>query len=297
MVREGRLEIGVLIAFISYVLWLFWPVIHIVNQWNVLVAGMASAERVFEVLRWPVEPREPSRVQSEKLRGEIRFENVWFAYRNEDWVLKDLSFSIAAGERIGVVGATGSGKSTLLALLFRFYEPQKGTIYLDGVPLSAWPLEELRRQIALIQQDGALFEGTAGQNISLFASPELSDEPGLSADVSDRAVAELSAGERQWVAFLRAARRHPTVWFLDEAAAHLDPALDAELHQMVTARAERSTVIIVAHRLSSVRELDRIIVLHHGRIVESGPHGELVGQNGLYARMVALQEAVLEERP
>ena len=293
MVQRGDLPLGVLVSFITYILWLFWPVMHFVNQWNVVVAGLAAAERVFEVLSWPTEEPESRETVLAPPKGEIVFDHVWFAYKEPQWVLKDLSFTIHAGERVGVVGPTGAGKTTILALMFRLYEPQQGTILLDGIPLSKWPREQLREWIALVQQDGALFAGSIAENVSMYGLrplPEASFFDHIGIRDLARPCEDLSAGERQWVLFARAAAREPALWILDEAAAHLDPELDLELHRQVGEQGMDKTVLVVAHRLSSVRDLDSVIVLHQGRLLERGTHAELVQAGGLYARMVATQE-------
>jgi ATP-binding cassette subfamily B protein len=293
MVQRADLPLGVLVSFITYILWLFWPVMHFVNQWNVVVAGLAAAERVFEVLSWPTEEPETRKRDLALPKGEIVFDHVWFAYKEPDWVLKDLSFVIRAGERVGVVGPTGAGKTTILALMFRLYEPQRGTILLDGVPLSEWPREQLREYIALVQQDGALFDGSIADNVSMYglrSLPEASFFDHIGIRDLTRSCQDLSAGETQWVLFARAAARAPALWILDEAAAHLDPELDLELHRQVSEQGMDKTVLVVAHRLSSVRDLDSVIVLHQGRLLERGSHAELVQAGGLYARMVTTQE-------
>jgi len=295
MVQNGEIPLGLLVAFFSYLLWLFWPIIHIVNQWSILVSGFAAAERVFEVLDWAREERaRPQR--SEHIRGAIRFDGVWFAYVGEEWVLRDLSFSIQPGDRVGIVGTSGSGKSTILALLLRFYEPQRGTIYLDDIPLNSLPIPTLRQAIGLVEQEGALFSGTVEENLRVLGLLSEQDPmPSnhlemLDAVTLDRDVSQLSAGERQWVAFTRIAMRAPAVWALDEAAAHLDPVLDARLHDVVESRAGGRTVLVVAHRIASVLGVDLLLVMHHGKLVEWGAPSELIASDGLFAKMTALQK-------
>lgn len=313
MVERGELSIGLLATFISYVLWLFWPVIHIVNQWSVLSSGLASVERVYEIFTWKIEDQVKSHQGSDPFNpeefqeriGEIAFKNVWFHYSphdstrlpgdnhsEADWVLKNVTFVISPGQRVGIVGLTGSGKSTLLALLFKLYEPQQGEISVNGIPLKLWPNEVLRRYIGLLQQEGTLFEGTVEENISISGSIHaiqgLQEISKFSVDLS-RHVSGLSSGERQWVLFARAFARGPKLWVLDEAAAHLDPYLDELLHLTINKYAEKSTYLIVAHRLSVVDTLDVVLVLHHGELVEQGPPQELSRSGGLYSRLVQLQ--------
>lgn len=313
MVQSGELSIGVLSAFIAYVLWLFWPVIHIVNQWSVLSAGLASVERVYEIFDWEVEPHQPKTEDKifdpepfpERV-GEIEFKQVWFQYPNSaegsdggsqqqrsKWALQDISFVIYPRQRVGLVGLTGCGKSTIVALLFKLYEPQQGEIFLNGVSLKEWPNHVLRRYIGILQQDGTLFGGTIRENLSMSGGLEqLEDLAAYSARLRDlsRKVEHLSSGERQWVMFARAFLRTPKLWVLDEAAAHLDPEMDDALHDAVQKSSNGQTYLIVAHRISTVEKLDVVIVLHHGKLVECGTPGVLRRTGGLYARLLGQTE-------
>lgn len=313
MVRSGEVSVGVMVSFLTYVLWLFWPIIHIVNQWSVLISGLASVERVTEIFEWEVESDavdshslaegeassdfipepDPSRV------GEIEFRNVWFYYPGsedvERWALKGLTFKVSPGEHVGIIGQTGCGKSTLLSLLFRLYEPQKGEILLNGIPLRLWPIGALRRYVGLLQQDGALFRGSIQENLSLFSDlSRLASLEGTTFATTDltRDVTQLSVGERQAVLFARSYLREPKLWVLDEAAAHLDPIMDKALHDLVADGEGRRSLLVVAHRLSTVQELDSLIVMHNGEIVERGTPQQLRYSNGLYAHLLRAQESV-----
>jgi ATP-binding cassette, subfamily B, multidrug efflux pump len=295
---EGGIAPGVLVAFFAYVMTLFQPIREIADKWNLFLSGMASAERIFSILEWPVEMEEFKEVppSSGTLKGEIRFENVWFAYEGENWVLRDFSLVIRPGMRVGVVGHTGAGKSTLISLLLRFYEPQRGCIRVDGRDLRDWDRRELRSRIGMIQQDVFLFSGSVEENISLFR-PELSRgetshgewERG---ELYERGV-NLSMGERQRIAFLRARASDPDLWILDEATSNVDSGTEATIARELQDSAAGKTQLLVAHRLATVRECDLIVVLHQGELVESGIHEELVRAGGTYSRLVALQQLSL----
>lgn len=300
--RSGHLQVGLLVTFFSYVLWIFWPIMHAIAQWNVIIAGVAAAERIFELLDW-----EPERdvagdapLDLAAFRGEIEFENVWFSYRgDEQWILKNASFKVSAGTMTGIVGATGSGKSTIIALLLRLYEPQKGEIKIDGITLDRWPKRVLRELIGIVRQDIVVFDGTIAENITLFrdVSPHL--PPEALAELEKRGMQlttqvgsgdrELSVGERQLLSFCRVLARRPHIWILDEATAHLDPWLDRELEKLLTQHAPDRSVLCIAHRLSSVAAADQILVLSDGKVAEAGSHRELVARNGLYSRYFRVQ--------
>ncbi len=292
---EGGIAPGVLVAFFAYVLTIFQPIREIADKWNLFLSGMASAERIFSILDWPVE-MEPF---SEKLpapgtlKGDIRFEGVWFAYDSENWVLKDFSLHIRPGMKIGVVGHTGAGKSTLISLLLRFYEPQRGRILVDGKDLREWDRRELRSRIGMIQQDVFLFSGSVAENITLF-KPGVDATPDLAGfadrgELYERGV-NLSMGERQRIAFLRAKASEPDLWILDEATSNVDSRTELEISRELMQSARGKTQLLVAHRLATVRECDLILVLHQGELVEAGRHEELVRAGGTYSKLVALQQ-------
>jgi ATP-binding cassette subfamily B protein len=298
---QGEMPVGVLVAFFAYVLTVFQPIREIADKWNLFLSGMASAERIFSILDWPVEGQSEGessrelcpvrREQLASLRGEIVFENVWFAYLDEQWVLKDFSIRISAGSRVGVAGHTGAGKSTLISLLLRFYEPQKGRILLDGRDLREYDRRELRARIGMIQQDVFLFSGSLRENVDLFREGVVQGElpPGLAEkELYERGV-NLSLGERQRLAFYRARATRPDLWILDEATANVDSSTEQEISSLLRAEGAGRTQILVAHRLATIRDADLVLVLHHGRLVEQGRHEELMSRRGLYARMVELQ--------
>lgn len=309
MVQRGELQVGVLVALISYVLWLFWPIMQIVNEWNSFLAGMTAAERVFEIFEWPTEALqdlpELTSGSTKALRGHIRFENVWFGYDPEIPVLKGISFEVQAGQKVAICGPTGSGKSTLLSLLQRFYDIGAGRAEIDGVAIADYSRKQLRSRLGVVQQDVLLFSGSVADNITLWdtsvPTPVVESLPAhlspqkLSAQslLAERG-ANLSMGERQYLAFLRTLARDPDIWLVDEATSYLDPTLDRALMEQLHETAAGKTVITVAHRLASIDDSDLILVLHEGEIVERGKHEDLIRQNGLYAKMYRLQ-AVLAE--
>lgn len=307
LVQTGELSVGALVAIISYVLWLFWPIMTVVNEWNTFLAAMAAAERVFELLDWPVENTAggdalPVR-QSPSSSPEITLENVWFAYHPDSWVLKDVTLNIRPGQKVAICGPTGSGKSSLLSLLTRFYDPGRGRILLGGEPMESLSRQQVRARLGIVQQDVFLFSGTLKDNITLWddrVEPPAQNRDNLmrfdlESEIYERG-ANLSVGERQYLAFLRTVARSPEVWLVDEATSYLDPQLDRELMRQLHAAARGKTVVVVAHRLASIVESDLIVVLEQGRIVEQGTHRELMDKEGLYAKMFQLQSVYEEQR-
>jgi ATP-binding cassette subfamily B protein len=319
-VHDGRLEIGVLVAFFSYVMTVFQPIREIADKWNVFLSGMISAERIFSILSWPTELDEPvaagaALAEAEPyadLRGHIVFENVWFAYEGEPgherWVLRDFSLEIRPGSRVGIVGHTGAGKTTLISLLTRFYEPQRGRILLDGRDLREYDKRRLRASIGLIQQDAFVFSGTVQENITFWRDPaspgakaarEALEEVGFGRwwegegarrELRERG-ANLSMGEKQVLAFGRAVAARPSLWILDEATASLDSATEQKLQSALARVSRGHTSILIAHRLATVRDAGQILVLHKGALQEHGTHDELVRLGGLYARLYRFQQA------
>ena len=303
------LTLGALVAFIQYSQQLFQPIRDISDKYNVLQAAVVASHRLFKTLDLPiaiVSPEKP--VKAERARGRIEFQNVWFAYKDEDWVLKDVSFTVEPGQSIALVGHTGSGKTTITNLLMRFYDIQRGRILLDGVDLRDWDLNALRRNFAVVLQEVFLFSGTIEGNIRLgrdditeervrWAAREVHAEGFIrrlkdeyQAEVRERG-AGLSVGQKQLISFARALAFDPALLILDEATS----SIDTETEQLIQRAIERvmrdRTSIVVAHRLSTVQNADRIIVLHHGEIREQGTHQELLAERGLYWKLYRLQYA------
>lgn len=310
-VAQGQMTLGLVLQFILYVFMLYRPIRQLADRFNVLQMGIVNASRVFHLLDLDETLPEPPSTEGAEvldLQGHIVFEDVWFAYRGEEWVLKGVSFEVQAGECVAFVGATGAGKSSIINLLSRFYEYQKGRITIDGIDLRAIPLDVLRKSLGVVLQDVFLFTGSLLDNITLFESdvplstveeavdavgvrPWVERLPGgLQYDVKERGV-RLSTGQRQLIAFVRAYAQRPGILVLDEATSSIDPESE-QLIQEATARLRQNrTSVIVAHRLSTIRDADRIFVLDSGCIMESGPHDELLSRNGLYSRLFEMQFA------
>ncbi|MGB5015028.1 MAG: ABC transporter ATP-binding protein [Pyrinomonadaceae bacterium] len=301
------LTVGILASFIQYSLQLFQPIRDLSDKFNVLQAAIVASHRIFILLDRDIEvttPAAPKRTG--KAVGKIEFKNVWFAYKEEDWVLKDISFKVDLGESIALVGHTGSGKSTVTNLLMRFYDIQKGSILLDGVDIREWDLHDLRSIFAVVLQDVFLFSGTIENNIKLgndeigmerveWAAKEVrADEfikkldGGYSAEVRERG-AGLSVGQKQLISFARALAFDPTILILDEATSSIDTETEQLIQRAVERVMEGRTSLVVAHRLSTIQKCDRIIVLHHGELREIGTHNELLANRGLYWRLYQLQ--------
>ena len=303
---QGSLTLGSLVAFLQYSQRFFRPISDLSEKFNILQAAMASSERIFGLLDTPVLSEYPVRGRIPTGPGRIAFEHVWFAYNDGDYVLRDVSFVVEPGERVGIVGATGAGKTTLINLLLRFYDVSRGRITIDDVDIKDVDINELRRRFGLVLQDVFLFSGTLRDNIALgrstiternirdavesvHADRFIDGFPGgLNGEVGERG-ATLSVGQRQLLSFARALAFAPEVLILDEATSNVDTDTEAlirdALHRLMSGR----TTVAIAHRLSTVQGMDRILVLHKGELRESGPHQQLLGRRGIYYKLYQLQ--------
>jgi ATP-binding cassette subfamily B multidrug efflux pump len=297
---------GELVAFILYIYMLFRPIRQLADRFNILQMGMVGSERVFKVLDTEDHIEDRGEAVADEIRGHIVFKNVWFAYKGEDWVLRDISFEIKPGERIAFVGATGAGKTSIINLLNRNYEFQKGQILIDGVDIREYKLESLRRHIGLVLQDVFLFSDSILNNI-ILGDPSISREQvvgaskavgahgfikrlkgGYDFDVKERG-GVLSVGQRQLIAFIRAYVYKPEILILDEATSSVDSDSE-ELIQIATERVTKGrTSLIIAHRLATIQYADGIVVLDKGQIVEMGSHQELLRQDGQYKVLYEMQ--------
>lgn len=304
-VIQGSVQLGVLYAFINYAQQIFQPINDFTEKYNILQSSLAASEKVFLLLDMQpdlVEQNAP--VKLDCLEGDIRFENVWFAYNPEEWVLKDVSFHIMPGETVGIVGATGAGKSTMTNLILRFYDVQQGRVLIDGVDVRDLDISQLRKRIGIVLQDVFLFTGTIRDNIALhnYISEEKMREiaeavgigfvehlpGGFDAQVTERGLS-LSLGQRQLLSFARALAIDPEMLILDEATASIDTETEAHIQRILAEASKDRTTVIIAHRLSTVRNADKILVLHKGKLEESGTHQELLEKRGLYYKLYQYQ--------
>jgi ATP-binding cassette subfamily B protein len=304
---SGTLTLGALVAFIQYSRRFFQPIADMSEKYNILQAAMASSERLFKLLDTPaavVNPSQPLR-PSHEARGEIEFRDVWFAYNDENWVLRDVSFHVNPGESVAIVGHTGAGKTTTTALLTRFYDIQKGEILLDGRNIADLDLAYLRGSFAVVLQDVFLFSGTIESNVRLGSpisrervesavgdvnlAPFLRTLPlGLDHPVNERGTT-LSVGQRQLLAFARALAHDPKILILDEATSSVDTETEIQIRKAIERLMRGRTSIIIAHRLSTIQRCDKIIVMHKGRVREVGTHQQLLAQRGIYYKLYQLQ--------
>ncbi|MDE3003905.1 MAG: ABC transporter ATP-binding protein [Gemmatimonadota bacterium] len=310
---DGFLTVGVIAAFLQYARRFFRPIQDLSEKYNLLQAAMASSERVFQLLDEEIDIQDPESPQvfPASGRGEIVFEDVWFAYGHTedgepDWILRDVSFTIAPGEKVAIVGHTGAGKTTLINLLMRFYDVQRGRILLDGVPIRNVRLLDLRERVGLVLQDVFLFSQDVAYNVRL-GSPDITEKQITAAaerigaadfiarlpDGYDQSLGErgstLSVGERQLVSFARALAFDPQILVLDEATSSVDSEIEEKIEHATDQLLAGRTSLVIAHRLSTIQNADRIIVLHRGEVEEEGTHLELLAEGGLYARLHELQ--------
>ncbi|MGQ9898559.1 MAG: ABC transporter ATP-binding protein [Acidobacteriota bacterium] len=307
-VLTGTLSLGALIFFIQAMQRFYEPIQDISEKYNILQAAMAAAERIFKVLDEPLVVTSPPAPKKPTVRrGEIEFRHVWFAYKDEDWVLRDVSFRVAPGQTVALVGATGAGKTSVTSLLMRFYDVQRGQILVDGVDVRDFDLADLRRYFGVVLQDPTLFAGTIADNLRLGAS-DIPEERliaaarevqadafirrlpgGYQAEVKERG-ATLSVGQKQLLALARALVFNPPILILDEATASIDSETEALIQSAIERLLAGRTCVVIAHRLSTVRRADNIIVLHRGEIREMGTHRELMARpEGIYRRLYELQ--------
>ena len=310
LILRNQLSLGALSAFILFAQRLFDPLRQFAEKFTAIQAGLTAIERVSDIMSEPIEIRDvanPKTLYShdDAETGKIQFEQVWFGYKPEDPVLKDLNFTIYPGEKVALVGPTGAGKSSIIRLLTRLYEATEGRILIDGIDVRELPQTELRRHMGVILQDGFVFAGDVKSNITLgetysFEAIQAAAQntnvdrlieqlpQGYNTPLRERGT-NLSAGQKQLLAFARAAIRDPKILVLDEATASLDVGTEALVQEALDRLLKGRTAIIIAHRLSTIRQCDRILVLKRGQLVESGSHEELLAQNGLYASLYHLQ--------
>lgn len=309
-VLQQSLTFGTLATFILFSQRLFDPLRQLAEKFTAIQAGFTAVERISNLMNQPVEIRDPEHPQTlrhtvDQGIGEVRFEDVWFAYSGEDYVLRGLSFTIQPGEKVAIVGPTGAGKSSIIRLISRLYETTQGRVIVDGIDVRDLPQTELRQHVGVILQDGFLFAGDVKSNITLGEDYSLEE---IKAAAEQMKIAELieglpqgydtllrqrgtnlSGGQKQLLAFARAAIRNPRILVLDEATASLDVGTEVLIQEALEQLLTHRTAIIIAHRLSTIRDVDRILVLKRGQLVESGSHDQLLAQNGLYASLYRLQ--------
>lgn len=307
MAMDGVVTLGTLVVFQRYINKFFQPIQEIAEQFDTIQSANACSERIFWLLDTkPQIENAPDAVHVDTFRGKIEFQHVWFAYRDEEWVLQDVSFTVEPGQRVAFVGATGAGKTTIQNLICRYYDIQKGAILIDGIDVRKICVEDLRRNIGQMLQDVFLFTGDVRANIRLNetgitdaeieaaaetvnAAGFISRLPGGYAhEVIERGAA-FSAGQRQLLSFARTLAFKPSVLILDEATANIDTETESLIQDALGKLMEGRTTIIVAHRLSTIQNADKIIVMHKGRIVEEGNHQQLLNQGGIYYKLYMLQ--------
>ncbi|MDB5229335.1 MAG: lipid export ATP-binding/permease protein MsbA [Chitinophagaceae bacterium] len=305
-ISDRKIHPGLLISFILYLNQIFRPLRIIADKFNVLQMGIIASERVFRVMDNPDEMPDTGKLEPAKINGSIEFDHVWFAYENENYILKDINFSVNPGETIALVGHTGSGKTSIISLLNRVYAVQKGSIKVDGQNINDYKLDFLRKNIGVVLQDVFLFSGSILDNITL-RNPEISREkveeaarmievhdfimrlPGnYDFNVMERG-SSLSLGQRQLISFIRALLYNPSILILDEATSSIDTESELLIQHAIDKLISGRTSIVIAHRLSTIRKADKIIVLDKGEIKENGPHHELLAAGGYYAKLHSMQ--------
>ncbi|MFZ5981706.1 MAG: ABC transporter ATP-binding protein [Candidatus Zixiibacteriota bacterium] len=306
-INADILTFGELIAFIQLVERFYRPIRDLSEQYNILQSSMASSERIFKLLDTVPAISDPSRPKANgDFMGKIEFDRLWFAYNAEDWVLKDISFTVEPGQKVAIVGATGAGKSSLISLLYRFYDYQKGVVRIDGREIKNMPLKELRGHLGLVLQDVFLFSGDYAGNVRL-RNREITDDEviralsrvgfdrfleklpdGIRTEIRERG-ATLSTGQKQLLSFARALAFDPDILILDEATSSVDTETERLIQTALEELLKGRTSIVIAHRLSTIEKADKIIVLHHGRVREMGWHDELLKAKGIYYKLYEIQ--------
>lgn len=299
-------QVGAFFAFSLYTSMFFRPLLDIADRYNILQSAMAAADRVIRLLDQPIEPVElPPDFKVDAIHS-IDFDDVWFAYEGEYWILKGFNLHIKKGETIALVGTTGAGKTTIISLLLRFYDIQKGTIKINGHDIRDLPLSDLRRLFSVVLQDPVIFSGTIRDNVGLY-QPQITTQriqeaieyvdlhlfverfpDGLDHRINERGL-NLSAGERQLLSLARAVAHDRSMFMLDEATANIDLITEHAIQDTLKKMLSEKTSLVIAHRLSTIRHVSRIIVLHHGVVEESGTHDELIAKKGLYEKLYRVQ--------
>lgn len=306
-VLSNVISVGTLYIFAQYIQSFFDPIQELAEQFSTLQSSLASAEKIFTIMsEEPLVKEAENPIVLPEIKGKIEFSHVWFAYDNENYVLRDVSFVIEPGQSVAFVGATGAGKSSILNLIGRYYDIQKGNIYIDGVDIRQISKKQLRSAIGQMQQDVFIFEGTVDSNIRLYNKEITAEEMreaaeyvnasrfieklphGYDEPVSERG-STFSAGERQLLSFARTLAHKPRILVMDEATANIDTETEALIQEALAKLMKGRTTIMVAHRLSTIQHADRIMVMHKGKIREQGTHQELLAQNGIYKKLYELQ--------